>query len=274
MSTIPKFASNKKYWQILNKLVFGDEVSCPRCRASLQENYCNKYLWCKFCRKKYRPTSYQASWLYGMKLSPRQLFILLYCWQTKRSTETAYLLAGVSYTTVRRWFARFRKQLPDSSKLTAMLEGVVQVDESYFGKRRSKQPQHIVVGAKDTTTGRIALRITDSRDRQPLEQFVQDYIVAGSLVAIDKWWAYDELELLGYAHESWNHSKGRFAGTNQGENIWSVTKRHARKLFGGRILTRQLDSLCLEWIARANQPELFASPIAFLRFTMAYGLVG
>ena len=93
-------------------------------------------------------------------------------------------------------------------------------------------------------------------------------------MAIDKWWAYDELELLGYVHESWNHSKGRFAGTNQGENIWSVTKRHARKLFGGRILTRQLYSLCLEWIARANQPELFASPIAFLRFTMAYGLVG
>ena len=84
MSTIPKFASNKKYWQILNKLVFGDEVSCPRCHKGLHENYCN-------------------------------------------------------------------------------------------------------------------------------------------------WWAYDELELLGYAHESWNHSKGCFAGTNQGENIWSVTKRHARK---------------------------------------------
>jgi len=90
-----------------------------------------------------------------MKLSPRQLFILLYCWQTKRSTETSYLLAGVSYTTIQRWFARFRKQLPDSSKLTAMLEGVVQVDESYFGKRRSKQPQRIVVGAKDTATGRM-----------------------------------------------------------------------------------------------------------------------
>ena len=89
MSTIPKFASNKKYWQILNKLAFGDEVLCPRCRTSLQESYCNRYLWCKFCRKKHRPTSYQASWLYGMKLSSRQLFILLYCWQTKRSTETA-----------------------------------------------------------------------------------------------------------------------------------------------------------------------------------------
>ena len=69
-----------------------------------------------------------------------------------------------------------------------MLEGAAQADESYFGKRRSKQPQRIVVGAKDTATGRIALRITDSRDRQPLEQFVQDYIVAGSLAASDKWW--------------------------------------------------------------------------------------
>ena len=39
MSTTPKFASNKKYWQILNKLVFGDEVSCPRCHAGLRENF-------------------------------------------------------------------------------------------------------------------------------------------------------------------------------------------------------------------------------------------
>lgn len=192
--------------------------------------------------------SYQASWLYGMKLSPRQLFILLYCWQTKRSTEATYLVADVSYTTIQRWFARFRNQLPKDSALCRTLGGVVQIDESYFGKRRFKQPQRIVVGAKDTSTGRISLRITDSRDRQPLEQFIQDYVTPGSLVVSDKWWAYDELELLGYAHESWNHSKGRFAGTNQGENIWSVTKRHARKLFGGRILTRQLDSLCREWM--------------------------
>ena len=70
-------------------------------------------------------------------------------------------------------------------------------------------------------------------------------------MASDKWWAYDELELLGYAHESWNHSKGRFAGTNQGENIWSVTKRHARKLFGRRILAttcRWLKWVLLQWL--------------------------
>ena len=52
-----------------------------------------------------------------------------------------------------RLFARFRNQLPKDSTLCRTLGGVVQIDESYFDKKRSKQPQHIVVGAKDTTTG-------------------------------------------------------------------------------------------------------------------------
>lgn len=156
MSTIPKFASNKKCWQQLNKLVFGDSVSCPKCSHTLQENYLRKYLWCEVCRKKYRATAYRGSWLYGMKISPRQLFILLYCWQTKRYAETAMLLAGVSYTTSGRWMMRFRQQLPEamlSGELAPLLKGVVQMDESYFGKKRYKQAQHIVVGAKDPTSG-------------------------------------------------------------------------------------------------------------------------
>lgn len=265
MSTLPNIPSNKKCWQYLNKLVFTEEVICPQCRQTLLENYVRKYLWCRGCRKKYRPTSYRGSWLYGMKLSPRQLFLLLWCWQRRKSTEATVLKAEVSYTTAARWFERFRRQLPDAQPL---LDGVVQMDESYFGKKRYKQTQHIVAGAKDPATGHIALRITDSRDQAPLERFVQDFIAPGSLVVTDKWWAYDELPLLGYGHESWNHSKGHFAGTNQGENIWSVSKRHARKLFGGRMLTGNLTALCQEWMARANRPELFNSPMTFLKFTL------
>ncbi len=268
MSNIPKFASNKKCWQLLNKLVFGDSVSCPECGHTLQENYTCKYLWCRVCRKKYRPTSYKGSWLYSMKITPKQLFILLYCWQTKRYTETTMLVAGVSYTTTQRWMMRFRDRLTNEAVLAPLLEGAVQMDESYFGKKRSKQTQHIIVGAKDPETGNIALRITDSRGQECIEQFATDYIREGSLIVSDKWWAYDELPLLGYCHESWNHSKGHFSGTNQGENIWSVSKRHARKLFGGRILTKNLETLCQEWMARANHPELFKDPLTFLRFTL------
>lgn len=265
MSTLPEFASNLKYWRVLNRLVFGDGVSCPGCRLRLHENYHGGYLWCAPCRRKYRPTAYRGSWLYGTKLQPRQLFALLWAWQNKKSPDTARLLARVSYTTVERWYDRFRQQLPDAAM---MLGGLVQVDESYFGRLRSKQPQRIVVGAIEPDTRHIALRVTDSRGQNTLEQFVADYVRSGSLAVTDKWWAYEELPLLGYSHESWNHSVGQFAGTNQAEGVWSSAKRHARRLFGGRILTDYLEDLCREWVTRYNRPELFADPASFLQATL------
>lgn len=269
MSKIPKFASNKKYWLLINRLVFGEDIACPQCRQTLRESYIQKYLWCSTCRRKYRATAYGGSWLYGMKLSPRQLFILLWCWQEKKSLETTLIKAEVSYPTAARWFERFRSHLPDT---TPLLEGLVQVDESYFSKQRSKQAKYIVTGAVEPSTGRKALRITGDhrtgRSQEVLERFVQDTIKAESLVVTDKWYAYSELPPLGYEHESHNHSKGDYANTNGAERIWSVAKRHMRKLYGQRILTHELEDLCREWMARANKPELFTDPLTFLRFTL------
>lgn len=204
-----------------------------------------------------------------MKITPRQLFLLLWCWQKRKSTEATVLKAEVSYTTAARWLTRFRENVPDT---TPLLKGLVQADESYFSKKKSKQAKYIVTGATEPHTGRKALRITgdhdSGRDRDVLERFIQDMVAPDSLVVTDKWYAYDELPLLGYGHESHNHSRGDYADTNMAENIWSVGKRHARKLYGGRILTIHLEALIREWMARANKPELFHGPIEYLRFTL------
>lgn len=265
MNKISNFASNKKYWLLINRLVFGEEVARPKCGNTLQEQYVRRYVWCSTCRKKYRATSCREGWLYSMKISPKQLFILLWCWQAKKSLEATLLRAGVSYPTAARWFTRFREHTP-------LLSGLVQADESYFSKLKSKQAKYIVSGATEPLTGRKALRITgdhhSGRTRDVLERFIQDTVDPGSLAVIDKWWAYDELPLLGYEHESHNHSKGEYANTNSAERIWSVAKRHMRKLYGQRILTYQLEDLCREWMARTNQPELFHDPLTFLRFTL------
>lgn len=264
MSKLPEFASNKKCWQVLNSLVFGEPCQCPTCSQVLQAQYRRRYLWCKQCRRKYRATAWKSSWLYGMKLTPKQLFVLLWCWQHKKSPDTARLLAQVSYRTVERWYGRFRARVPDTAPL---LQALVQVDESYFGRLRSNQPQRIVVGAIEPHTRRIALRVTDSRGQAALEQFVTDHVQAGTLVVSDKWWAYEELPLLGYGHESWNHSTGQFAGTNQAEGVWSSMKRYLRKLYGN-VPTKHLELICNEWMARQNSPWLFASPTNFLQATL------
>lgn len=265
MSKLPKFSSNKKCWMILNNLVFGPECPCPGCAQGLRPRYVRKYLWCSGCRRKYRPTAYKGSWLYGMKLQPKQLFVLLWCWQNRKSPDTACLLSAVSYTTVQRWYTRFRDHLPDEA--AALLADLVQIDESYFGKLKSRQPQTIVAGAIEPHTRRIALRITNSRGQDALEQFVLDSVRPGTLVVSDKWYAYEELPLLGYGHESWNHSSGQFAGTNQIEGLWSSIKRYLRKLYGC-VPTKNLQVILNEWMARQNSPGLFASPTNYLQATV------
>ena len=264
MNKLPKFSSNKKYWMILNNVVFGDKCQCPGCKQEMQIRYVRQYLWCKYCRVKYRATAYRGSWLYGMKLSPKQLFVLLWCWQNRKSPDTARLLAEVSYTSVQRWYERFRQQLPATLQT---LGGLVQIDESYFGKLKSRQTQTIVVGAIEPDTRRIALRITNSRGQEALEQFVEDTIAKDTLVVSDKWYGYQELPLLGYGHESWNHSIGQFSATNQIEGLWSCIKRYLRKLYGC-VPTHKLESILNEWMARQNSPELFTSPTNYLQATL------
>lgn len=253
MSKLPKFASNLKYWRILNKLVFGDRLECPSCRKRLNENYCGKYLWCAACRRKYRPTAYSATWLYGMKLKPKQLFILLWCWQHKKSPDTARLMALVSYTTVQRWYERFRTQLPRSDEIR--LAKLVTADESFFGKLRSKQDQEIVVGVI-SHINQLRLVTVDRRSTETLSAFICETVKEGALVLTDEWKGYNELEFYGYGRESWNHSKGRLAGTNQIERVWSAMKRYLRKLYGC-IPTKHLNLILKEWEARHNFPELF-----------------
>ena len=97
-----------------------------------------------------------------MKLSPDQLFKLLWCWQTKKSLEATRLLAKVSYPTVSRWFSRFRDKLYHitiymrilDTLSTPLLEGLVLGRlNSYFAKLKSKQATYIVTGAIEPSTG-------------------------------------------------------------------------------------------------------------------------
>lgn len=264
MNKLPVFASNLKCWRILNNLVFGEELTCPSCSAAMQANYQSHYLWCRFCRKKFRPTAHKSSWLYGMKLKPRQLFILLWCWQNRKSPDTARLLSRVSYTTVARWYSRFRRNLPSSVK--AVLAEVVVSDESYFGKLRSKQDQIIVAGAI-ALDNQLRLQAVANRSADVLTGFVAEAVKEGALVITDQWWGYEEIELSGYSHEAWNHSLGRYAGTNPIEKVWSALKRYLRKLYGC-VPTKYLDVILKEWEARHNFPKLFENPTNYLAMSL------
>ena len=175
------------------------------------------------------------------------------------------LATGLSYTTIHRWYWRFRALVPPDNQ-QAMLSGIVEVDEAWFGRRKFGG-QTIVMGAIERDTKQLKLAIIPNTEQDSLEGFLERNVVRSSLVVTDCAAGYNGIEWLGYGHESWNHSIGHFAGSNHIESTWSAMKRHLRKLYGC-IPTANLQLFLNEWMARHNNLRLFASPQDYLSLTL------
>jgi IS1 family transposase len=194
---------------------------------------------------------------------------LIWCWQQKQTVGATRSLSGLSYYTIRQWFRRFRLALPAD---TTILSGLVEADESAFGRQRFGR-QTWVAGAIERGSRRIKLRIVPDRGRETLEQFTLSSIQVGSQVNTDAWGAYNELYLLGYTHDFCNHSIGHFGETNLIENLWSVIKRHLRSLYYGKLTLKDLPLILNEWEIRQNQPELMYNVNNYLRAVSCSGLL-
>ena len=268
MKIIPIWYSNKKYWQILNQLAFGKLLSCPKCGTiKMSENYQGRYVWCKHCRAKHRYSAAKRTFLYGCKLQPLMLYKLLWCFLNRMSIETIRTETKLSYVTIGRWVKRFRENLSHDTESKPKLTGVIKIDESFFGKRRSKQEQLIVIGAVNADTNEIRLEIIPDREAETLEDFVLSNIEKGSTIVSDSWLGYINLQWLGYDHIAFNHSKGQFAHTNQIESLWAEIKGSLRRIHGN-ILTKDLQLILSEYEARHNHPELFESVESFLKYVL------
>lgn len=258
MSSLASIPGEARCKQLVHQLLT-KQTTCTTCTGKL--SWKREYGWCKTCRNKVRPKA--ATWMRNSNLKYRQIFGLLWCFQNRQSPGTARLVVGVSYTTVRRWYAKFRENLP---AVIPELSGIVEVDESFFGKRKYGH-QTMVVGAIERDTRRLRLQVIPDRAQDTLELFLTTAVARNSLLFTDAHAGYHDLEFYGYTHERCNHSNGHFGPTNQIENMWGVMKRYLKKLYGC-IPTRQLHLVLNEWMARQNSPWLFASPTNYLKATL------
>jgi transposase-like protein len=247
-------------------MIWGTE-RCPDCGGRLK--FTAQYEWCRSCRLK---TSVKSETNFrNSNLSYHQIYALIWCWQKKKSVGTICDIVGVSYPTASKWLRKLRRLLPiDQTKLS----GVVEIDESFFGRMRFTKHggYKLVVGAVERYTRRVRLQIVAERNRETLEQFVLGNVESGSHINTDAWPAYNELNLLGFTHDFCNHSLRHFGETNHIENFWSVLKRHLRRLYGGQLTIHDLPSILNEWQIRQNQPELMYSVSNYLRYAGCSGL--
>jgi transposase-like protein len=257
MSILEGVPSDAKIRSLIRRATFGVRPHCPRCGSGHVRRSEDRWR-CPKCRRPFSLTS--VSWLSGMKIAPRDLWLLLACWQKRVAFGTAADVTGLSRVTVRRWFRRFRWNFSYESPI---LEEFVEADESFHGRRR-RGAQRIVLGAVERGAWRPVVRASRKRDQESTDRFLLAHVREGATVATDEAGCYLGIDaFFGYRHVTCNHSKFVFGETNRIEAVWSALKRFIRRTYD-HVQAEWLPDILREFEARANAPELFLSPLTFL----------
>ena len=158
------------------------------------------------------------------------------------TARAAAQLVGVNRHTATLFFLKLREVIAEhlAAEAPELLEGSIEVDESYFGgARKGKHGRgaagKVVVFGLLKRGGKVHTMILPNARKETLFPIIRGKVRPDSVVYTDAWGAYDVLDVSEFHHQRINHSE-RFveAGRhiNGIENFWNQAKRHLRRFNG------------------------------------------
>lgn len=279
MTVIDRFGDEQRCWEFLVGLRWPHEIACVHC-GSVNVGLIIKRnrFWCRDCRKQFSVT---AGTVFGDSHLPlRKWFLAVFLMvESKKGVSALQLktMLRVSYDTA--WFLTHRIRYAMGSVQPALLDGTVEVDETYVGGKVRGKGRHyvgnktLVVGAKQRG-GMVNLEVAEHADRTTLHGFIKS-VVADEAEAIytDDLPAYNGIADHNTRHESVNHSAKEYVRgdvhTNGIESVWSLLDRSIIGSFhqvSGKHLDAYVDELEFRFNNRDN-PYLFRDTITRLLST-------
>jgi len=155
-------------------------------------------------------------------------------------------LTGVSRRTVNRIFHALRVRMAEACEAQAPIKGTVELDESYFGRRRIRGKRGRGAGGKTVVfgifkrNGHVYTQIVPDAKKATLRAVIRGRVALASVLHSDGWIGYDGLVDLGYRkHFRVEHRESVFVGRrgvhiNGIESFWSVAKTRLAKRRGIR----------------------------------------
>ena len=156
------------------------------------------------------------------------------------TARTAAALVGVNRNTATKFYHKLREIIARNIEDLSLLEGEIEIDESYFGgKRKGKRGRgaagKIPVFGLLKRKGKVYTKIINDTKATTLMPIIHQKIMPDSLIFTDTYRSYNALDVSNFKHERINHSK-LFADNknhiNGIENFWNQAKRHLRKFNG------------------------------------------
>ena len=156
------------------------------------------------------------------------------------TARTAASLVGVNKTTASYYFHRLRLLIYENSQEPGLLEGEIEVDESYFGGRRKGKRgrgagNKVPVFGLLKRNGSVYAYTIPNAKADTLIPIIREKVKPDTIVYTDSFRSYNALDVSEFTHYRINHSKEFVQDSNHIngiENFWSQAKRHMRKYNG------------------------------------------
>jgi len=159
------------------------------------------------------------------------------------ATQTSEI-TNVNRNTINRLYSAIRRRIAEYSENTSPMKGVIEVDESYFGPRRT--PGRRGRGASNKTivvglfkrNGKVYTEIVDDCSAKTLHAVIQGHADVESIIHSDGWRGYNGLVDFGYEkHFRVDHGKHEFSNGNGShingiESFWGYAKNRLIKFNG------------------------------------------
>lgn len=249
--TVSKFNSEEKCIAHFERIRWPHGLRCVKCDGKRVTRMESKgktgkprhLYWCADCRYQYSVTVGTIFHDAHIPLTKWFLAIYLIC-SAKKGIPSLQLKKELelgSYESALYMTHRIRIAMRDDPNFCAKFSGIVEVDETYIGGKKSgprgraagsKIP---VVAVKERTSGRVRMQAVENCSSQTLSDFIRERVERGAEVQTDEFGAYLWLDSSEFAHKSVNHGQTYVAPgnvhTNGVENVWSLFKRGIMGVF-------------------------------------------
>jgi len=271
-----EFSTEEKCREYLEQQRWGNTPACPCCGSVNVHRFAtnNRIFKCreKECRNKFSVT---VGTIYeNTKIPLMKWFLATYILAVHSKGISSLQLAnwlGVTQKTAWHLNHRIREML--SYNAPELLEGIVEVDETYIGgsdrnrhaskklSRSGTPPKAMVLGAVQRE-GKVITKVIDNGNVYNVVPIIKEFVAPDSTIVTDEHHAYNKLH-LDYNHKKINHRDKQFVKyedikvhTNSIEGFWNMLKKQIDGIHH-QVSPKHLQRYCDESAFRYNHRSAF-----------------